>query len=109
MAKQKTGGQKKGTPNKITTDVRAEGTTRAAPAAAPSAGGLGPQYFGLRTMVLQERRTPVQCQFRTHTGSKLLGQVFRQRTPLNNPRQGNGHYNQADGEDVQRTHMSAEK
>ena len=64
MAKQKTGGQKKGTPNKITTDVRAEGTTRAAPAAAPSAGGLGPQYFGLRTMVLQERRTPVQCQHR---------------------------------------------
>ena len=60
MAKQKTGGQKKGTPNKITTDVRAEGTTRAAPAAAPSAGGLGPQYFGLRTMVLQDRRTPVQ-------------------------------------------------
>jgi hypothetical protein len=49
MAKQRTGGQKKGTPNKITTDVRAEGTTRAAPAAAPSAGGLGPQYFGQRT------------------------------------------------------------
>ena len=65
MAKQKTGGQKKGTPNKITTDVRAEGTTRAAPAAAPSAGGLGPQYFGLRTLVLQERRTPVQCQKRS--------------------------------------------
>ena len=65
MAKQKTGGQKKGTPNKITTDVRAEGTTRAAPAAAPSAGGLGPQYFGLRTMVLQERRTPVQCHNRS--------------------------------------------
>ena len=39
MAKQKTGGQKKGTPNKITTDVRAEGTTRAAPAEAPPVDG----------------------------------------------------------------------
>jgi hypothetical protein len=48
-------------------------------------------------------------QLPTHAGSKLLGHVFRQRTPLNNPRQGDGNYYQADGEDVQRTHMSAEK
>jgi hypothetical protein len=59
MAKQKTGGRKSGAQQDY------HGTTSAAPAVAPGAGGLGPQYFGLRTMVLQELRTPVQCHFRT--------------------------------------------
>jgi hypothetical protein len=59
MAKQKTGGRKRGAQQDY------HGTTSAAPAVAPGAGALGPQYLGLRTMVLQELRTPVQCQFQT--------------------------------------------
>ena len=43
------------------------------------------------------------------SAAKWLGQVFTQRTPLNNHGQGDGNYHQADGEDVQRTNMSAEK